>query len=94
MDWDGDGKKDIVMNSARVGGNAVLWRQTKSGDGTWSFSQVGDLTDDKLEWHSSSPCACDFEGNGVPDLLLGAEDGFFYHLVNPRSESREKGNLL
>lgn len=92
VDWDGDGKKDIVMNSARVGGNAVLWRQTKSGDGTWSFSKVGDLTDDRLEWHSSSPCACDFDGNGVPDLLLGAEDGFFYHLVNPRSESREKGN--
>ena len=85
VDWDGDGKLDLVMNSARVGGNAVLWRQTAAGDGTWSFRKVGDLTDDKLEWHSTSPCACDFDGDGIPDLLLGAEDGFFYHLRNPRS---------
>ena len=84
VDWDGDGRKDIVMNSARIGGNAVLWRQTKSDDGTWSFRKIGDFTDDKLEWHSTSPCACDFDGNGVPDLLLGAEDGFFYYLRNNR----------
>ena len=72
------------MNSARVGGNAVLWRQVGSGPDSWRFSKVGDLTDDRLEWHSTSPCACDFDGNGVPDLLLGAEDGFFYLLRNVR----------
>ena len=27
----------------------------------------------------------DFDGDGVSDLLLGAEDGFFYYLKNPRS---------
>ena len=85
VDWNGDGMLDIVMNSAHVGGNAVLWLQVAAGDGTWSFRKVGDLADDKLEWHSTSPCACDFDGDGVPDLLLGAEDGFFYHLRNPRS---------
>ena len=63
----------------------VLWLQSGSGDGTWSFRKVGDLTDDRLEWHSTSPCACDFDGDGVTDLLMGAEDGFFYHLRNPRS---------
>jgi len=84
VDWDGDGKTDIVMNSAHKGGNAVLWRQVESGNGSWRFGKVGDLTDDRLEWHSTSPCACDFDGNGIPDLLLGAEDGFFYLLRNTR----------
>ena len=85
VDWDGDGKADLIMNSARKGGNAVLWLQIGAGDGIWSFRKVGDLSDDKLEWHSTSPCACDFDGDGISDLLLGAEDGFFYHLRNPRS---------
>ncbi|MBR4652154.1 MAG: VCBS repeat-containing protein [Kiritimatiellae bacterium] len=85
LDWDGDGRLDLVMNSARVGGNAVLWRQTASAGGTWSFRKMGDISGSRLEWHSTSPCACDFDGDGVADVLLGAEDGFLYHLRNPRS---------
>ncbi|MDC0309148.1 hypothetical protein OAL72_00180 [bacterium] len=29
----------------------------------------------------------DWDGDGKPDLLLGADDGFFYHL--PPDEARE-----
>jgi len=82
VDWDGDGLDDIVMNSKSV----VLWRQTRAVDGTWRFENKGDLAEEKLAGHSTSPCACDFDGNGIPDLLVGAEDGFFYHLANPRKD--------
>jgi hypothetical protein len=56
-----------------------------------------------LSWNGSGHCTCasgtagksgrrkiavaDWDGDGKPDLLLGAEDGFFYHL--PHDESRE-----
>ena len=30
-----------------------------------------------------NPVSVDFDGDGVPDLVLGAEDGFFYRLDNP-----------
>ena len=33
------------------------------------------------------PMPMDYDGAGKPDLLLGAEDGFFYHL--PHDEARE-----
>ena len=46
---------------------------------------VACLADEKLAGHSSSPCACDFDCDGIADLLVGAEDGFFYHLRNPRA---------
>ena len=30
--------------------------------------------------------ALDFDGNGIPDFLGGAEDGRFYYLKNPRAK--------
>ena len=84
-DWDGDGKSDLIMNSE----NAVLWRQVRTADGCWRFARQGNLANEKLAGHTTSPCACDFDGDGVADLLVGAEDGFFYHLANPSSKSYE-----
>ena len=34
--------------------------------------------------HDVSPTTVDFDGNGIPDFLGGAEDGRFYFLTNPR----------
>ena len=31
------------------------------------------------------PLPMDFNGDGIPDFLGGAEDGRFYYLKNPRS---------
>jgi len=33
-----------------------------------------------LGGHSTSPTTVDWNKDGVPDLLIGAEDGFFYYL--------------
>ncbi len=79
-DWDGDGRMDLIVN----GTNAEWWRQVEAKDGTWFFENRGALGKRRLAGHTTCPAACDFDGNGVPDLLLGAEDGFFYHLENPR----------
>ena len=81
-DWDGDGKLDLLMNGNM---NVVLWVQVASANGTWSFRRAGELTDQKLAAHSTCPAACDFDGDGVTDLVLGVEDGYVYHLANPRS---------
>lgn len=82
VDVDGDGRLDLLMNGSR---NVVLWTQVSSADGTWSFRREGELTDQKLAAHSTCPAACDFDGDGVTDLVLGVEDGYIYHLANPRS---------
>lgn len=45
---------------------------------------IGNLSDQKLAGHTLSPTIVDWDKNGIPDLLLGAEDGFFYHLKNTK----------
>jgi hypothetical protein len=81
VDWDGDGKLDILLNSA----NANLLRQTASADGKWFFQDMGLLVEQNIEGHDVSPTTVDFNGDGIPDFLGGAEDGRFYYLRNPRS---------
>ena len=81
VDWDGDGKLDIVANS----GSVCLYRQVKAEGGKWFFRTEGDLVAERMAGHSTCPTACDFDGDGVDDLVIGAEDGYFYFLRNPRS---------
>lgn len=80
-DWDGDGRLDILANAA----NAAFLRQTNAKDGQWFFKDLGLLSDRNIEGHDVSPAVVDFNGDGVPDFLGGAEDGHFYYLKNPRS---------
>lgn len=81
-DWDGDGKLDILINSA----NAEFWRQVAQKDGTWQFERVGNVSERNIEGHDTHPTTVDFDGDGIQDLVIGAEDGRFYFLRNPRSK--------
>ncbi len=78
-DWDGDGKFDFLVNSA----NADLLEQVDARDGKWFFRNAGPIARQNIEGHDVSPTVVDFDGDGVPDFLGGAEDGHFYFLANP-----------
>jgi hypothetical protein len=80
VDWDGDGRLDILLNSS----SANLLRQTDYRDGKWIFRDEGPIAGQNIEGHDVSPTVVDFNGDGVPDFLGGAEDGRFYYLRNPR----------
>lgn len=84
-DWDGDGKIDILANGGK---NVELYRQVSTDGTTWAFESCGSLTERLLNDHDPQPAACDFNGDGVPDVLLGGMDGFIYYYRNPRSERR------
>jgi hypothetical protein len=80
-DWDGDGKLDLLANST----SANLLRQTKTVDGKWYFRDEGPLVKQSIQGHSTSPTVVDFNNDGIPDFLAGAEDGRMYYIRNPRS---------
>jgi hypothetical protein len=81
VDWDGDGVEDLLLNSK----NADFYRGLGVREGKWAFEFAGSLANQNIEGHDVSPSTADFDGDGVPDFLGGAEDGRFYYLRNPRS---------
>ena len=50
------------------------------------LKNMGPLDDGKISGHTSSPTTVDWDGNGVPDLLVGPEDGRLYYKLNPRTD--------
>lgn len=82
VDWDGDGRLDLLMNSE----NAELYRNLGERDGKVRLQNMGNLDTRNVSGHTSSPTVVDWDKNGIPDLLVGAEDGRLYYVKNPRGE--------
>jgi hypothetical protein len=75
VDWDRDGDLDLIVNSI----NAELYRNEGQLKGKTVFKKTGNLAKRKVSGHSSSPSTIDLNGDGKRELLVGAEDGRFYH---------------
>ena len=83
VDWDGDGKTDILFNSAP---NINFFRATgRDAQGRWTFKDEGPVSAHVLAGHATKPTTADWDRDGIPELLIGAEDGHFYQLKNPRA---------
>lgn len=81
VDWDRDGILDILLNSQ----NADFWKGLGEKEGKWHFQHAGSLATQNIEGHDVSPSTEDFDHDGWPDFVGGAEDGRFYYLRNPNS---------
>lgn len=81
-DWDGDGKIDILVDSK----NVAFYRQIKTSDGKFYFKNEGDLSEHRLAGHTTSPTVADFNDDGIPELVVGGEDGYLYLMQNPRAK--------
>ncbi len=77
VDWDGDGRRDLLVNSKNVG----FYRNAGVQDGKAIFEAKGALGGRRLAGHTTSPTTVDWDGDGRRELLVGAEDGCFYHLT-------------
>jgi len=82
VDWDLDGKLDILTNSK----NTDFWKNISTGENKTVFKNMGMVSDKILAGHSTSPTIVDWDKDKVPDLLIGAEDGHFYFLQNPNEK--------
>ena len=78
VDWDGDGRLDVLVNSE----NATWFRNCETRNGRFVLKRIGNLAKRNVAGHTSSPAICDFNRDGQPDLLVGAENGRLYHIAH------------
>lgn len=75
VDWDGDGHRDVLVNST-----SAHWLRNERQEGHNIYLRdLGPLSDRDVQGHSTSPTTVDFDGDGRPELILGAEDGRLYY---------------
>ncbi len=63
--------------------NATSYKNIGEVNGITIFRDKGLLDERRLAGHTSSPTTIDLAGDGIPELLIGAEDGFLYYRINP-----------
>lgn len=83
VDWDQDGQLDLLVNSISVN---FFKNMGTDRAGRVMLQDMGPLSSVELAGHTTSPTIVDWDKNGIPDLLIGAEDGRFYYLKNPNAK--------
>lgn len=82
-DLDNDGDLDLITDSDQ----GPEWYENIGSQQKPAMRKRGTLVSVKLPGHSPTPNLADWDGDGKLDLIVGAEDGFFYFLDGRYMES-------
>lgn len=85
-DWDKDGDLDILPDSK----NILFIENIGEKDGFTFYKRGADLMGIKLAGHDTCPTIVDWNKDGKPDLLIGAEDDHFYYIATTLSHTDSK----
>ena len=69
---------DYLINSK----NIDFMRNVGTQEQPYMFRNMGQVDPHQLAGHTTCPAIVDWDHNGIPNLLIGAEDGFMYYLSN------------
>ncbi|MBZ2179636.1 MAG: VCBS repeat-containing protein [Acidobacteria bacterium] len=74
-DWDSDGDLDLITDSD----DGPIWYENEGSHAKPVMRLRGLLIKAKLNGHNPTPNAADWNGDGLLDILVGAEDGHLYY---------------
>lgn len=80
-DHDGDGHDDLLVNNTNIN----FHENVVNVPGQFVFHDCGPIDGMRLAGHDPCPAVVYWNGETVPDLLVGAEDNFLYCLESPRT---------
>ena len=79
-DWNGDGEFDILTACW----NAIPWVQVGRKGAQHVFRRLKPIGAEALQGHTCCPTVVDFDGDGVLECVISAEDGYFYYIRQVR----------
>ena len=83
-DWDLDGKIDLLVNSVSVN----FLKNVADEPGEFVFKDMGPIDSTILAGHTTCPEMMDVNRDGVMDIIVGAEDGYIYQMLNPHGRDK------
>ena len=99
-DWNGDGKKDLLVGFQPEGQIALYLNRGTDSKPVFTNYTVLKTADGSIVQHSSTGCGapapwvCDFDGNGTRDLLVGdGADGTVWLYRNTNSNTNSAPTL-
>lgn len=75
FDLDADGDLDLITDSD----DGPIWYENVGTQSRPTMRHAGLLVRARLPGHNPTPNLADWDGDGKPDVIVGAEDGFFYY---------------
>ena len=82
VDINGDGDLDMMGDGTYMQGNVKFYENISEKAGEYNFVNRGDVHTRALRLHETTITFCDWNKDGIPDLLTNAECGNMYYLVN------------
>jgi hypothetical protein len=86
-DWDGDGRKDLLVNSTNIN---FLKNVGDTPGGGCVLEDMGPVSAQRLAGHTTSPTVVDWNGDGTPELVVGAEDGRLYYAARRKKQKGKR----
>lgn len=85
VDWDGDGDLDAISRCTHYphGNTSMHFMENVSTVvGQYEFTDRGDISNRTLNQHEVRATVCDWNKDGIPDLILSPESGNLYYFKN------------